>query len=211
MKRVYVSDMIYDNIIDDFLNDKFDFGDKFVETDYAARHNISRTPLREAIKKLEHDGLIVRLQTGRLQFLELTKDNVVEIFNIRVALENMLLEQIINNNDIINSLEANVISSENFLKDGDLNSARAATKDFTKIIYSNLNFQYTFKMLKENNLLVSKIKRKTLLSQSRIEIAIKEHREIINALKNNNCQLALTLNKEHILGAMELTLKKLNT
>ncbi len=209
MKRVNVSDMIYNTIKDDFINDNIDFGEKFVETDYAEKLEVSRTPLREAIKKLEHEGLIIRLQNGRLKFLDITENDIIEIFNVRIALENMLLEQSINNNAILKKLEENIIATENAYYNNQLDIARSKIKELTNILYSNLEFEYVIKMLSRNNLLLQKLKKRTLDPDSRINIAMNEHRSIYNALKNNNLQLACELNKNHLIGARNLILENL--
>ncbi len=210
MKRINVSDMIYDAIIDDFINDNIDFGEKFVETDYAEKLNVSRTPLREAIKKLEHEGLIVRLQNGRLKFLDITKNDIIEIFNIRIALENMLLEQAVNNENILKQLEQNVIATTNAHKNNETDIARIKIREFSEILYSGLGFDYTIKMLHKNNMLLKKLKKRTLYPNDRINIATKEHKNIYDALVNKDLTLIYDLNKNHLLGARNLILEKLD-
>lgn len=209
MKRINVSDMIYETIIDEFLNDEIDFGDKFIETEYANKLNVSRTPLREAIKKLEHEGLIVRLQNGRLKFLDITQENIIEIFNIRIALENMLIEQSLNNKVILDKLNINVSSAEKYLANNEFEMAREKIREFTSILYSNLGFEYTTRLLNKNNILLSKLKKRTLQPTERTKLAVKEHREIYQAMVNKDLPLAFELNKRHLLGARDIIL--LNT
>ncbi len=210
MKRINVSDMIYNAIRDDFINDNIDFGEKFVETDYATKLNVSRTPLREAIKKLEHEGLIIRLQNGRLKFLDINRENIIELFNIRIALENMLLEQSLNNKNILNKLNENILSTEKYLKNNELDIARSKIKEFTKILYDNLEFDYSIKMLSKNNVLLSKLKKRTLVPLERIELVTIEHRKIYNALIDKNLSLVYELNKNHLFGARDLILDTFN-
>ncbi len=209
MKRINVSDMIYESIRDDFINDNIDFGEKFVEIDYATKMNVSRTPLREAIKKLEHEGLIIRLQNGRLKFLDITSENIIEIFNIRIALENMLLEQSINNKNILLRLKENIVSTETYLLNNDLDIAREKIKEFTKILYDNLEFDYAIKMLNKNNVLLNKLKKRTLVPFERVDIVCLEHKNIYTALINKDLNLACELNRNHLYGARDLILNNL--
>ncbi len=209
MKRINVSDMIYDRIIEDFLNDEIDFGEKFVELEYAKKLNVSRTPLREAIKKLENEGLILRLQNGRLKFLEISKKDVIEIFNIRIALENMLLENCVGNTVILDALNDNIVIANDFLENDDLESARDKIKDFTKILYNILNFDYSIKMLHKNNILLSKLKKRTLTPYERTVQALKEHKEIYNHLIDNNITKACEINRFHLLGARDIILENM--
>ncbi len=206
MKRINVSDMLYDRIINDFLNDEIDFGEKFVELEYAEKLNVSRTPLREAIKKLEHEGLILRLPNGRLKFLDIYKNDVIEIFNIRVALENMMLEQCIDNKEILQELNENIIICEKLFANNEKDLAREKIKEFTKILYKNINFEYTIKMLHKNSILLSKLKKRTLSPSERIEIAIIEHKQIYDYLINGELQKACEQNRQHLYGARDLIL-----
>ncbi len=209
MKRINVSDMIYERIIEDFLNDNIDFGEKFVELEYAEKLNVSRTPLREAIKKLEHEGLILRLPNGRLKFIEITKDDVIEMFNIRVALENMLLENCIGNERILNQLAENITLTEKFLTNKELELAREAIKEFTKILYNMIHFEYAVQMINKNNVLLSKLKKRTLTPFERTIIAAEEHKEIYNSIINNDIVKACQLNKLHLFGARDLILENM--
>lgn len=207
MKRVNVSDMIYDKIIEDFLSDKIDFGEKFVELEYAEKLSVSRTPLREAIKKLEHEGLIIRLQNGRLKFLEITKSDVIEIFNIRIALENMLLESCVENQKVLVLLKENIDTAEKHINDCELELAREVIKNFTKILYSVLHFEYTVKMLHKNNIILSKLKQRTLSPDNRTNQAQKEHIDIYNALLNNDIDNACKINRQHLYSARDIITK----
>ncbi len=209
MKRINVSDMIYDTIIQEFINDNIAFGDKFVELDYAEKLNVSRTPLREAIKKLENDRLILRLPNGRLKFLEITKQDVIEIFNVRIALENMLLEHCIGNTEVLEALHENIETTEKFLQSNDLDLAREHIKNFTKILYDILNFDYAIQMLKKNNVLITKLKKRTLTPFDRTLQAFKEHIEIYNCLLNNDITKACELNRAHLTGARDIILQNM--
>ncbi len=206
MKRINVSDMIYDRIIEEFLNDNINFGDKFVELEYAEKLKVSRTPLREAIKKLEHEGLILRLPNGRLKFLEITKEDVIEIFSVRIALENMLLENCIGDDAVLNTLHDNIILTDKYLKNNEHELAREQVKNFTKILYSIFNFNYAIKMLRKNNILLTKLKKRTLTPLERIIQASNEHIEIYNALINNDIETACKLNRAHLTGARDIIL-----
>ena len=62
-------------------------GERIVETEYADRLHISRTPLREALRKLERDGLVEYVQRRGVIVRAFTIADVEEIYTIRNALE----------------------------------------------------------------------------------------------------------------------------
>ena len=72
-------------------------GERIVETDYADRLHISRTPLREALRKLERDGLVEYVMRRGVIVHAFTADDVEQIYTIRNSLEMLTLPDIIAN------------------------------------------------------------------------------------------------------------------
>ena len=72
-------------------------GERIVETDYADRLHISRTPLREALRKLERDGLVEYVLRRGVVVRAFTVEDVEEIYTIRNSLEMLTLPRIIAN------------------------------------------------------------------------------------------------------------------
>lgn len=69
-------------------------GERIVETAYADRLHISRTPLREALRKLERDGLVEYIMRRGVVVRAFSIDDVEEIYTIRNALEMLTLPAI---------------------------------------------------------------------------------------------------------------------
>ena len=90
--RKNTSDFLYSQIINDFLNENLKYGDKIVELDLCNQYGTSRTPLREALAKLEKDGLVERQVNNRLQIISIDENILDEIFDLRVSVEIMVLK-----------------------------------------------------------------------------------------------------------------------
>lgn len=67
-------------------------GERLVEDRLSTRMGVSRPPLREALKNLEHDGLVQRLPRGGTAVRSLTQHDVYEIYTLRADLERLALE-----------------------------------------------------------------------------------------------------------------------
>lgn len=76
----------YLRIRDDILNGVFPVGQRLLETALAARYQVSRTPVREALVALQQEGLIERVDNG-FRVRTGTPEDVVEIYEARIALE----------------------------------------------------------------------------------------------------------------------------
>lgn len=203
MKRINTSDIIYNQIKSDFINNKIDFGQKISEINLANQYRVSRTPLREAIKKLEIEGIIVRQVNGRLKIVEISAENIEELYRVRLALENMLIRFAANDIEFIDKLGTNITTSQNLIDENNFDKARIEIAKFTNIIYEHITLDTTRNLLKSYSVLVAKIKNNTLSSHSRIKQALQEHKNIHEALANNNIDLACKLNEEHLQGAYQ--------
>ncbi len=203
MKRVNTSDIIYNQIKSDFINNKIDFGQKINELELAQEFNVSRTPLREAIKKLEIEGLVVRQVNGRLKIVEITREQLEELYRVRLALENMLLEHASTDEKFMNKLKNNIEVSQKLIDESNYDTARVEIAKFTNIIYTHITLDITKNLLKSYSVLISKIKNNTLNSNSRTAKALEEHKKIFDALTSGDINLACELNTSHLQGACD--------
>ncbi len=77
---------VYEVLRGDILTGAFEAGSLLLETALASRYGLSRTPIREALVRLEYDGLIERVGRG-YRVRSGTADDVLEIYEARIALE----------------------------------------------------------------------------------------------------------------------------
>lgn len=199
--RTNVSNNIYNIIKEDILEGKLDFGDKIVEIDYSNKLNISRTPLREAIKQLEIEGIIERLPNGRLKVMSIDEKKVQEIFEIRIALENLLFKSIIENNYDIGILSENLAMTKYHLDFENWDAARKLFFKFNEELYKVSNLEFTIKILKHYDFIISKLKKGALKKPDRILKAFDEHYKLYKSLKDKDLKSAEEINKIHLENA----------
>ncbi len=203
MKRINTSNIIYEQIKADFINNKISFGQKINEIELANRFNVSRTPLREAIKQLEIEGIIIRQINGRLKIVTISKENMDELFRVRLALENMLIKHALSDNQFLNKLAENISVSQELVDSNNFSAAREEISKFTDIIYQHVTLDITKNLLKSYDVIISKIKNSTLSSHNRIKQALQEHKSIHEALVSKNIELACQVNEQHLKGAYQ--------
>ena len=92
-----IREIAYDVLKKAIITGEIPAGNRIVETDYAERMHISRTPLREALRKLERDGLVEYVIRKGVVVRAFTTDDVDQMYTIRNALEMLLLPYIIEN------------------------------------------------------------------------------------------------------------------
>ena len=91
-KHNSLSDTVYRSLYRRIVGGKLKPGQKITETQIAESHDISRAPVREALRRLAEDGLVNLVPRSACYVCEFTRDEIVEIFDIRKRLECLALE-----------------------------------------------------------------------------------------------------------------------
>lgn len=209
-ERKNVSDSVYEIIKEDFLLGRLDFGDSIVEADYCEKHNISKTPLREAIKKLEIEGIVERYPNGRMRIMDIDEESIEEIVEIRISLENIILKKIIANSkieEVIKKLNENLKLTEFYMEASNWDEARKLFQNFNEILYKFSELKFTIKILKNYSLILSKLRKNSLKNEKRVKQAFEEHKLLVKYLEENDLEKALELNTSHLLKSKESILK----
>src|SRR5215217_1016515 len=81
------------------LSGRLKDGDRIVERDIAAWLGVSRGPIRDAFRQLEHEGLVVVLPRRGARVASLTLDDAIEVLAIRSALEPVAVERLLDRDD----------------------------------------------------------------------------------------------------------------
>ena len=90
-----IRDIAYEVLRHAIITGEIPAGERIVETEYASRLHISRTPLREALRRLERDGLVEYEMRRGVMVRAFTLEDVEEIYTIRNAMEMLTLPAII--------------------------------------------------------------------------------------------------------------------
>ena len=88
-----IRDKVYDYIKQAIVSGVYKSGERIVERELADQLNVSRTPIREALFRLESQGFVKTLPRKGVVVSTLSPDEVVEIFTILSALESLAMKQ----------------------------------------------------------------------------------------------------------------------
>lgn len=178
-------------------------GEKIIEYELAKQMGISRSPIRDAFRVLEKEGLVTLYPRRGVRVTEISLKDLKEIYALRANLESLAFQMAISN---IKPTE--VGRMESLLKSM---SVMTKKKDVEGVVKLNEQFHDFVLKLSDNdrlNQLVhslrNQIRRYRMASLSlpgRIEEAFIEHQKIVDAFKRRNKSLTEKLVKEHILQA----------
>lgn len=177
-------------------------GARLVQEKLAADLQVSRIPLREALHKLAAEGLVETRPQRGMVVAELGRDDVAELFALRLQLEPSLAEEVVRGcrpRDItaLEDLISAMSSSENADERATLNY------EFHSRIYALSDQRLTLRFVDQLLHLVEPYSRRWVRSGNDVSRIDREHRELVDALAVGDARRLVLVITEHITGARD--------
>lgn len=185
-------------------------GTRLRQVELAGQLGISRTPLREALMKLEQEGLIELLPAGGLRVKLLNLDEAVELYDIREVLDGLaarLAAQRIADSDV-RDLERSLGRMEECLASQDAHRWFVAHVAFHDTIFRASGNGRLRGLSSVVRLSIQHFHPLLLTTENRLKEAYHQHREIFEAIARHDAEAAERLARAHIASAKEIVLKK---
>ena len=184
------------------LDGTYKGGMKLVEERLADEIGVSRTPIREAIKRLEQEGLI-----KNKHIYNPTAQDLIYIYEMRIVLESFAAKRAAKNmtEEKVKELENIIQASRNSLMEGQPKNTYNANQRFHELIINECQNPIMIERLAQAQTIFYLFSlRLDIYSRPNI---IDEHEEIYKAIKNKDEQLAGELIAEHLYKDMNFTLE----
>jgi DNA-binding GntR family transcriptional regulator len=172
------------------------------ERDLARRLGVSRTPIRDALARLEHEGLVESVPRRGYFIVRKSREELVEIIKVWAALESMaarLITERASDNEIL-SLRKIFATFENGELAAKLDEYSDANLAFHGRIIELARSATLSKMADTLMIHVRSIRHRTISEDHRFERSMVDHSHIIEALETREAELAERLVREHALG-----------
>ena len=186
-------------------------GERIVETDYADRLHISRTPLREALRKLERDGLVEYVLRRGVVVRAFTMEDVEEIYTIRNSLEMLTLPAIIEKatEEDIQGLKERLRAMDEVLAQGDIETlspmARAFHTELTGICGQNR----ILRVIEGQDEFIKRFSAMAIRQENRRSQAHEEHHQLVEYIEKRDLENFRKLMHKHIERSKENCLEAL--
>lgn len=167
--------------------------------------DISTTPVREALHRLETDGLIVK-QPYRGWFVrEFAEQEVRELYEMRAALESFSVRLACERmtDDEVAWLREHQAVGTNAVKTGDMDAYRVYNRDLHAAIMEAARNAYLSSAMGQLSLQSQVLMARTIRLAGRPSRAIEEHRELIELIARRQDKAAQEVMERHILSALE--------
>ena len=186
-------------------------GERIVETDYADRLHISRTPLREALRKLERDGLVEYVPRRGVVVRAFTIADVEEIYTIRNALEMLTLPAIIEKatEEDIASLRAQLREMDDLIAVKDYDALSPITRAFHRQLTALCGQNRILRVIESQDEFITRFSAMAIRQEDRLLEAHKEHYALVDFVANRDLSGFQDLMYRHINRSKEMCLAAL--
>lgn len=196
---------VFHKLREDILSGKYKDNEELKEVSIGEELGVSRTPVREAFRQLELEGLIHIIPNKGAYVTGITVKDVKDIYMMRSLLEGLCAKWATANitQEQLDELEENVYLAEFHAKKGHLDQIAQLDNRFHEILYEACNSKMLERQLRDYHGYVLRVRRKTLAKSKRSSQSNKEHKLILEAIKAKDADKAEKMANEHILNAYE--------
>ena len=196
---------VFHAIREDILKGRYKENDELREATLGKELGVSRTPVREALRQLELEGLVKIIPNRGAFVTGITEKDVCDIYMIRSVLEGLCVQMAAEHmtKERIDELEEVLVLAEYYLEKGNMEQLTELDGKFHQILYTASGSRILDHVLSDFHKYVQLARRNSVKTESRAQKSLEEHREILEALKENDAEKAERLANTHILNVMK--------
>lgn len=196
---------VFNRIREDILNGIYKENDELKEMTIGTELGVSRTPVREALRQLELEGLVKIIPNKGAYVIGISSKDLKDIYEMRARLEGLCARWATRNaakQDIARLDEISDLSEFHFNKKK-FDKVLELDNEFHEMLYHMADSKMLYHTLSDFHHYLEVIRKKTLSSDERVSHSIKEHRDIIDSIKAGNEELSEQLAMLHMKNTME--------
>lgn len=195
---------VFNKIREDILGGVYKENDELRENTLANELGVSRTPVREALRNLEIEGLVSIVPNKGAYVTGITRKDIHDIYAIRSYLEGLCAKWACEHitNGQIEELDEILYLSEFHARRSHHDQLVELDNKFHDLIYKASGSKILDHVLSDFHRYVERIRKITLSSTSRAAKSNKEHEAILDAIKKRDGDLAESLAHEHIMNTI---------
>lgn len=207
---VSLADRVFEKLEDDIVHGVIPTNDIITEVKIAENMGVSRTPIREAFRRLEQESLIRDIGKGYL-VLGITKENLIDIMDIRIALEPLASYYAAKNitPEGIRKLQDILDLQEFYSVKEDVDRLREEDEVFHDAICALSGRTVIAETLLPLHRKTRLYRRISIENNNRRSCSLDEHNKIFKAIAASDCELAAKLTAEHVNRAKENMMERL--
>lgn len=198
---------VFEKIKENILSGVYKENQELRESTIGKELGVSRTPVREALRQLELEGLVHIIPNKGAYVRGISSQDVKDIYMIRSHLEGLCARwatEHITEAQIEEMEEILLLSEFHLHKNKEqIDQVSKLDESFHKILYRASNSRILEHVLSDFHKYVKLARTTSVSKENRAEESITEHKEILDAIKNNDADRAEYLANQHVMHVME--------
>lgn len=193
-------EIVFESLREAIINGHLKPGERLMEIQLADEMGVSRTPVREAIRKLELEGFVVMIPRKGAYVAGISMKDIADVFEIRAALESLaaaLAAERITEEEL-EALERSLVQVAECTEANNLDALINVDTDFHDILYKASRNERLVQIISNLREQIQRFRTTSLSHPGRMRDALEEHRKLVEALSVRNVELARHLAREHI-------------
>lgn len=195
-----LTDELVDILRDRILKGEYKIGEKIKENQIATEFKVSRTPIREAFKQLENEGLIDYIPNRGCFAKGFTRQDIEDIYAVRKALEIMAVEWAVSriSDEQIQALQEQSELMEFYTAKKDSDKVLELNSAYHDIIYDAAGSRFMAQILRSYKEYIEQTRKVILYEQAYLEEILQEHKAVLVAIIDRDVEGAKKAMAEHL-------------
>jgi DNA-binding GntR family transcriptional regulator len=196
-------EVVFESLREAIINGRLSPGERLMEIQLAEEMGVSRTPVREAIRKLELEGFVVMIPRKGAYVAGISIKDIANVFEVRAALEalaaGLAAERI--TEEELDELERYLVEISELRESGNLDAIVEKDTMFHDVIYRASRNERLVQIVTHLQEQIHRFRTASLARPGRTRDALDEHKKLVEAISDRDVELAQKLAREHIENA----------
>ena len=188
-------------------------GERLMEIQLAEELGVSRTPVREAIRKLELEGFVVMVPRRGTYVADLSIKDINEVFEIRTSLDvlaaGLAAERI--TEEELEQMERLLVEIGEYIENEDIEKIVEVDTRFHDILYRASRNDRLVGIINNLREQFTRFRAVSIAYPGRLKNTQEEHRKLLEAIAQRNVEAAQQIAREHMENAEQITLYSLSS
>lgn len=193
-------DVVFNTLRQAILKGELEPGERLMEIQLADRLGVSRTPIREAIRKLELEGLVLMIPRKGAEVAKISEKNLRDVLEVRRSLEELAIELACKRmtDEDMENLESAQAAFRQAIETGDPMTIAETDEAYHDIIYNGTGNNKLMQILNNLREQMYRYRLEYIKDEDKRQNLLAEHSHILSAIKKRQVNDAKKAIREHI-------------
>lgn len=198
---------VYERLREAIVSGELAAGEPLVEATVAGRYGISRTPVREALRRLEQDGLVERGDRG-MRVRTRSPEEILEIYEVRIVLEAAAARAAAERGTRLDLMRiGHALDQMKATDPTDAATMAATNRTYHEAVWSASHNGTLIDLLTRLHTHLTRYPATTLTSKGRWRTVLREHADLLHAIEQHDPTTAARIAEDHMTEARDIRLR----